>query len=49
MFLEGVPAEVCQQCGEVSFASDVLAAMDRIVTDKTQPIATMTVPVYSFA
>ena len=47
--LEEVPAEVCQQCGEVYFAPDVLAQMDRIATTKSRPKATITVPVYSFA
>lgn len=47
--LEDVPAEVCQQCGEIFFAPDVLAEMDRIANSKARPKTTITVPVYSFA
>ncbi len=46
---EGVPAEVCQQCGEVYFAPNVLAEMDRIVASESKPTATIQVPVYTFA
>lgn len=47
--LENVPAEVCQQCGEIYFAPDVLAGMDKIATSNTRPKTTLAVPVYSFA
>jgi YgiT-type zinc finger domain-containing protein len=47
--LENVPAEICQQCGEVYFAPNVLAEMDKIALGKTQPQATIQVPVYAFA
>lgn len=46
---EDVPAEVCEQCGEVYFAPNVLAEMDRIVASKSKPTATIQVPVYTFA
>jgi YgiT-type zinc finger domain-containing protein len=47
--LEDVPAEVCQQCGEIFFAPDILAEMDKIATSNTRPKTTVVVPVYSFA
>ena len=47
--LEDVPAEVCQQCGEVYFSPPVLEAMDHIVEGNTAPKTTVAVPVYSLA
>ena len=47
--LENVPAEICQQCGEVYFAPDVLAQMDKIALNKLKPKTTIQVPVYTFA
>ncbi|MCL5950288.1 MAG: type II toxin-antitoxin system MqsA family antitoxin [Chloroflexi bacterium] len=47
--LEGVPAEVCQQCGEVYFAPDLLPEMDRIVAGHQLPTSTIPVPVYTFS
>ena len=51
IILEDVPADVCQQCGEVYFAPDVLQAMDRLVGDKQKekPKRELRVPVYSFS
>ena len=46
--LENVPAEICQQCGEVYFAPDVLAEMDKIALSKMKPKMTIQVPVYAF-
>jgi YgiT-type zinc finger domain-containing protein len=46
--LEQVPADVCQQCGEVYFAPDVLATMDEIASGKSHPMTTIPVPVYTF-
>ncbi|MBI4287665.1 MAG: YgiT-type zinc finger protein [Chloroflexi bacterium] len=44
---ENVPAEVCQQCGEVYFALEVLDMMDKATLDKTKPDGTLTVPVFA--
>ena len=44
---ENVPAEVCQQCGEVYFAPDVLAMMDKATLKKQKPDKTLKVPVFS--
>ena len=51
IILEDVPADVCQQCGEVYFAPDVLQAMDQLVEDrqKEQPKRELRVPIYSFS
>jgi YgiT-type zinc finger domain-containing protein len=51
IILEDVPAEVCQQCGEVYFAPDALQAMDGIAEQKQkeEPKKQLLVPVYSLA
>ena len=51
IILEDVPAEVCQQCGEVYFALDALQAMDRLAQEgpKEEPKKQLLVPVYSLS
>ena len=44
---EQVPAEVCQQCGEIYFSPDVLEAMDKIVASNMEPRTQVAVPVFS--
>lgn len=46
---EHVPAELCQQCGEVYLDPHVLEAMDRIAGSDAEPKATISVPVFSLA
>ena len=45
--LRDVPAEVCNQCGEVFFGPDVLKNMDEIATRKRDPDEHIRVPVFS--
>jgi len=49
--LEDVPADVCQQCGEVYLAPETLQAMDRLaqVGQKEEPKKQLLVPVYSLS
>jgi YgiT-type zinc finger domain-containing protein len=49
LIFEDVPAEVCQQCGEVYFAPQALKQMDELTIGNSQPSDHMTVPVYSMA
>lgn len=49
VIFESVPAEICQQCGEVYFAPDVLEMMDRAVLEDQKPKARISVPVFSLA
>ena len=51
IILEDVPSDVCQQCGEVYFAPNVLQAMDRMVehNQKEAPKKHLVVPVYSLS
>jgi len=46
---EDVSAEVCQQCGEVYFAPDVLKRMDEVTLGKAQAASYIKVPVFSLA
>ena len=43
-----VPAEVCQQCGEVYFEPQVLEQMDRLTEGKIAPETILRVPVFAF-
>ncbi len=47
VIFENVPAEVCEQCGEVYFAPDVLEMMDKATLKKQKPDKTLAVPVFS--
>ena len=51
IILEDVPAEVCQQCGEVYLAPEALKAMDRLAreVEKEKPKKQLLVPVYSLS
>ena len=46
---EDVPAEVCQQCGEVYFSPEVLEKMDAVTMGEEEPKATISVPIFSLA
>jgi YgiT-type zinc finger domain-containing protein len=46
--LRNVPAEACQQCGEVFFAPEALKEMDNLVSKGFVPEGHIAVPVYSF-
>jgi YgiT-type zinc finger domain-containing protein len=46
---EDVPAEVCQQCGEIYFLPEVLEMMDAVTMGEEKPKATISVPIYSLA
>ncbi len=49
IILENVPAEVCQQCGEVLIRPDVLGRMQELVWSDTAPRRTAHVAVYDLA
>jgi YgiT-type zinc finger domain-containing protein len=46
---EDVPADVCQQCGEIYFSPDILEVMDKIVTSDMEPKTKVAVPVFSIS
>ena len=43
--LEGVPAGVCQQCGELFFTAEVARRMESVVVEATGPVETLPIPV----
>ena len=45
---EDVPAEVCQQCGEVFFSPEVLEKMDQVTSGELEADSMRSVPVYVF-
>ncbi|MBI2906972.1 MAG: type II toxin-antitoxin system MqsA family antitoxin [Chloroflexi bacterium] len=49
VILENVPAEVCQQCGEVLFRPEVVEKMQRLVWSEAEPRRTTCLPVYDLA
>jgi YgiT-type zinc finger domain-containing protein len=46
--IEGVPAGVCQQCGERYFAADDYKAMEDLARSTTKPAARLTIDVMRF-
>ena len=49
LFVENVPAEVCSQCGERTYAPEVTDDLLRIAKKKLAPIKTVAVPVFEYA
>jgi len=47
VIFDDVPAEVCQQCGEVYLSPEVLQLMDEMTLQDYQPKAVLSVPVFS--
>jgi YgiT-type zinc finger domain-containing protein len=46
--IEGVPAKVCQQCGERYFQADVYKGMEKLAASRKKPSARLTVDVLRF-
>ena len=49
VLLQNVPAEVCQQCGEVLIRPEILERLQELVWSDSSPDHTTEVPVYDFA
>jgi len=47
VIFEDVPAEVCQQCGEIYFSPEVLEKMDEVMMGEEKPKATISIPIFS--
>ena len=47
LIFNDVPAEVCQQCGEVYFGPDALQMMDKVTLGQSQAASYVSVPVFS--
>lgn len=46
--IENVPANVCQQCGEQYFQSNVYKAIEKLAASRKKPAARLTVDVHRF-
>ena len=46
--IENVPADVCQQCGETYFQSEVYKTMQKLAASRKKPAARLTVDVHRF-
>jgi YgiT-type zinc finger domain-containing protein len=48
IFIEHVPADVCERCGEKMYTPEVTGELMRIARKKLQPARKIEVPVYDF-
>ncbi len=48
LFVEHVPADVCQQCGEKSYSPQVTDSLLACARQKAIPVKTIAVPVYEY-
>jgi YgiT-type zinc finger domain-containing protein len=48
VFVDGVPASVCDQCGEEYSDGEVVIAIDRMLKHPPTPARVVSVPVYDF-
>jgi YgiT-type zinc finger domain-containing protein len=47
--IEGVPAQICQQCGEKYFSADVYKKMERLATESEPPVRRLSVDVIRYS
>ena len=48
IFIEHVPADVCERCGEKMYTPEVTDKLLRIAGRKLEPVKRIEVPVYDF-
>ena len=48
-FVEHVPAEVCERCGEKTYSPKVTDELLKFAKDKFKPVKKLEVPVFDFA
>lgn len=49
VMVEGIPAQVCQRCGEVIFSSEIAENIRLIVHSNSQPTKSIQVDVFAFS
>jgi HTH-type transcriptional regulator / antitoxin MqsA len=49
VIVEGIPAEVCLRCGEVTFSSEVAESVRLIINGDKQPQKSIQVDVFAFS
>jgi len=48
LLVEGIPAEVCQECGDPTYSRETTDKIERMVNGGAQPVRALKVPVYHF-
>ncbi len=48
VWVEGIPATVCTQCGEMTFSRETTEQLRQMLNQSRQPDRVMTVDVYAF-
>lgn len=48
IFVENIPAQVCQHCGESTFSRETTEKVRRMVYGEAQPTGTLELEVFSF-
>ena len=49
LLVEHVPAEVCERCGEKTYAPQVAEDLLRFAGEEFKPVRTLEVPVYDYS
>ncbi len=49
VIVEGIPAQVCQRCGEITFSSETAENIRLIVNSNKQPTRSIQVDVFVFS
>ncbi len=49
VIVEGIPAQVCQRCGEVTFSSEIAENIRLIINSNKQPTKSIQVDVFAFS
>jgi len=49
VLVEGIPATVCQRCGEAIFSRETTERVRRMVHGEAKPTGTLTVEVFAFS
>lgn len=49
VIVEGIPAQVCQRCGEITFSSETAENIPLIVNSNKQPTRSIQVDVFVFS
>lgn len=48
LLVEGIPAEVCANCGDPTYSPETTERIRRLVNGGARPVRSIKIPVYSF-
>jgi HTH-type transcriptional regulator/antitoxin MqsA len=49
LLIEGIPAEVCANCGDPTYSDETTKKIRRLVNGGARPTRSIKIPVYTFA